>query len=132
MEYIYLVCEYGYEYDDNNYYRVDNAANPRTAYYNEEQAEQACKVLNVSEFKSIFTSGNLNDYGEYPNLIKDKCKTKADKLCKKLFKLKVEDCWNLESPLKVDHVTNEQWEELYSYFYVNWYFVRKVVLTKNN
>ena len=134
MEYIYLVCEYGYEYDDNNYYRVDNTANPRTAYATLEQAEQVCNQLNVAEFKNVFISGDISDYGSYPYIIKDKCKSKADKLAKKLFKIKLEDCWSEYSKpdINAENVTLDQWQEFYKYFNTNWYFVRQVVFTKND
>ena len=55
---LYVVCEYGWEYDDNNYYQGDNGAEPRKAYKSKEKAEADCKERNIASLKE-----NWGDHG---------------------------------------------------------------------
>ena len=49
---LYVVCEYGWEYDDNYFYQGENnGSEPRKAYKCKEKAEAHCKEWNIASLK---------------------------------------------------------------------------------
>ena len=52
---LYVVCEYGWEYDDNYYYQGENnGAEPLKAYKSKEKAEADCRARNSARLRSYW------------------------------------------------------------------------------
>lgn len=57
-EKLYVVCEYGWEYDDNYYHQPDSSpADPIKAYRSKEKAEEDAKARNMSELREKMIEG---------------------------------------------------------------------------
>lgn len=60
----WVICEKGWEYDDNWYYSNDDygSGQPLTVYKKQETAEKKCREMNQERIRELFTSRTLGDY----------------------------------------------------------------------
>ena len=59
---LWIVCQKGWEYDDNNYYCSDGVGDPLTAYRTKERAQQVAVGRNQERIRELFDSGELSEY----------------------------------------------------------------------
>lgn len=125
---LYIVGELGYEYDDNNYYRGEGSGSyPRTAYRTEKKAREVCEELNLQEFKSLFKSRDIQNYGDLGYML-DADNENTNKVFNKYFGTGAGEWWDNSDVDWVVKPTEEAWEELYDCFNVSWYTVTSVTL----
>lgn len=71
---VWLVCERGWEYDDNNYYCNDDAGSPVKGYTSEEKAKAVAKERNFDRIRELIESREIMSYlrdDGWAGLIKD-------------------------------------------------------------
>ena len=126
MDKIYLVCEVGFDYDDNNYYRNGDGGLPRTAYTSLEKAVEACDKLNVQAFKNLVETSEIGDYTDEYRLSPNE---DFEKLCKKYFNLSVAEVLCERNLELVVEPSEEEWLQLFNYFNLDFYEVHTVDVT---
>lgn len=125
---LYIVSEFGYEYDDNNYFRGENTGYyPRTAHRSEKKANEVCDSLNLSEFKNLFSNREIINYGELGYMLDDDNESNKAVFLK-YFGTTPDEWWDNPDVDWVVKPTEESWQELYTCFDVSWYNVTMVNL----
>jgi hypothetical protein len=132
MPKVYVVSEYGWDYDDNNYYRSDSSgSHPTVAYSTLEKANKECDKKNLERFKSEFNSQELsNYYSEFSNLVRydPEDSEKTDKVFAKIFGCTASHWYHNPKSEMLIKPTAKEWTELYDCFWVTWYQVVEVNL----
>lgn len=59
---LWIVCQKGWEYDDNNYYCSEGVGDPLTAYRTKERAKQVATERNQARIRELFDSGEIGEY----------------------------------------------------------------------
>lgn len=127
---LYIVCEYGWEYDDNYYYQGENnGAEPRKAYKSKEKAEADCKERNVAQLRSFWgdNAREIRDHvseGRWENLVRDENREALFKLFNEHdIQVKNKDYIEVESP---DELPDEFFEKLEALTTLSFYCVTTV------
>jgi hypothetical protein len=124
MPNVYVVSEYGWDYDDNNYYRNDSGGSyPTIAYSTLEKADKVCGEKNLERFKAEINSQELINYcSEFSYSIKYDGEL-TDTVFAKIFGCTAHHWYeNPESEMLIKP-TAKEWKDLYDCFLVSWHEV---------
>lgn len=130
---LYVVCEYGWEYDDNYYYQSeDNGTSPLTAYRNKVNADADARQQNITSLRSHFDAGsNRGGIAEYAGEGGWESFVTEDKQ-EQLFRLfnehdvLVTSKEYIEYTCPEDGLPDEFYEKLVDLTHIQWYCVNEV------
>lgn len=135
MEYVYVLMEEGWEYNDETYFHPESGSGtPRKIFASHEAADKECDKRNVESFRELFTSGeavqyfyNFNDIIPYESRKDREYLAKIESLSQKIFGLTIDDINekldDQEEVSPLPDASDADWSELLSLVNINFWDV---------
>lgn len=126
MDTVYVLMKEGWEYNDEVFFQAESGGGRPDSFFTDEAlAEAECSKRNIRDFKSLWETGEVQQYCYgldeliiYSNR-DDKKKRKAlDAICEKIFGKdfdEIADAFNDSEDLTILSESDEDWKELMSY-----------------
>ena len=98
-EYVYVLMEEGWEYNDETYFHPESGSGtPRKIFASQEAADKECSKRNIESFRELFTSGeaiqyfyNFRDIIPYKHHKDTQYLGKIENLTAKIFGLSIDE-----------------------------------------